>query len=53
MIDNVNADDREVKQLIVRLKPELKQKFYIKCIENNTSMRKVVSDLINEYVEKN
>lgn len=38
------------KQLIVRLSLEARQKFNIKCINNNTSMQEVLSDFIYNYI---
>lgn len=47
-----SAKEGEVKQLLVRVEPETKQKFMLKCIENNTSMQKVVNDFIDKYIEE-
>lgn len=46
-----NENEYEVKQLMIRVDPELKTKFNIKCIENGTSMNQVLNDYIYDYVE--
>ena len=48
-----NAKEGEVKQLLVRVEPETKQKFMLKCIANNTSMQEVVNSFIDKYIEEN
>lgn len=53
MTDSTYIKDNGVKQLIVRVEPELKQKFYMKCIENNTSMQEVLNDFIDKYIKEN
>ena len=46
-----NENECEVKQLIIRLEPELKMAFNVKCIQNKTTMQQVLSDYIYDYVE--
>lgn len=53
MKKNTYMKDSEVKQLTVRVEPEIKQKFLIKCIENNTSMQEVINNFVNKYIEEN
>lgn len=47
-----NENECEVKQLIVRVEPDLKMEFNVKCIQNKTTMQQVLSDYISEYVKK-
>lgn len=51
MRENLYKSNDEVKQLIVRIDLETKQKFNIKCISNNKSMQEVVADFICKYIE--
>lgn len=48
-----NENECEVKQLMIRVDPELKTKFNIKCIQNRTSMNQVLNECIYNYVKNN
>lgn len=48
-----NENECEVKQLMIRVDPELKTKFNIKCIQNHTSMNQVLNECIYNYVKNN
>lgn len=48
-----NENECEVKQLMIRVDPELKTKFNIKCIQNRTSMNQVLNECISNYVKNN
>lgn len=51
MKENLYKNNNEVKQVIVRMEPEIKQKFNIKCILNNKSMQEVLAEFICRYIE--
>lgn len=51
MKENLYKNNDEVKQLIVRIDLETKQKFNIKCINNNKSMQEVIAEFICKYIE--
>lgn len=51
MKENLYKNNNEVKQVIVRMEPEIKQKFNIKCICNNKSMQEVLAEFICRYIE--
>ena len=48
-----NENECEVKQLMIRVEPDLKRDFNIKCIQNRTSMNQVLNDYIYNYVKNN
>lgn len=51
MKENLCKNNDEVKQLIVRIDLETKQKFNIKCINNNKSMQEVIAEFICKYIK--
>lgn len=51
MQKNLYKNNDKIKQLIIRIDLETKQKFNIKCINNNKSMQEVIVDFISKYVE--
>lgn len=51
MKENLLKNNDEVKQLIIRLDCDTKQKFNIKCISNKKSMQEVIAEFIGKYIE--
>ena len=51
MKESLYKNNDEVKQLIVRIDLETKQKFNIKCINNNKSMQEVIAEFICKYIK--
>lgn len=51
MKENLYKKNEEIKQLIIRIDLETKQRFNIKCINNNKSMQEVMVDFIYKYIE--
>lgn len=51
MKESLYKNNDEVKQLIIRIDLETKQKFNIKCINNNKSMQEVIAEFICKYIK--
>lgn len=51
MKENLYKNNNKIKQIIVRMEPEIKQNFNIKCIRNNKSMQEVLAEFICRYIE--
>lgn len=53
IIGETSANSSEIDGFYIKINPELKKQFNIKCLENDTNMSVEVKKFMEKYIEEN